>query len=309
MIVFSKSNKSGVFGRCCSLSLLLLLLLASSPAYTNAAFADFDLAYVAAEGGLWQVWLAHSGSFHKNEITASQVDLRSPSWSPDGAVLAYATAGGNLFIQEENKGPEQLDLLTVQNSEPAWSPDGSKIVYTSYTNPRAYQSELWTIVVKPDGKTQKHEKINIPEGLVAFPTWHEGMLTYSRLEEVRLTSVVENICSYDFKTGREKILISDGFDNIHPSWSPDGRVLAFASNKSGNFDIWLWNPAADSYEQITDDPAMDRYPSWSPDGGSIAFTSSRTGTAQVWIIDRATGSTRQIGFGNKGSRDPAWRNK
>ena len=69
-----------------------------------------------------------------------------------------------------------------------------------------------------------------------------------------------------------------------PSWSPDGTVVAFASNRSGNFDIYVRRVEGGQEVNVTQDPAQDYQPAISPDGNSIAFVStrsSRTGLIKV----------------------------
>jgi Tol biopolymer transport system component/predicted Ser/Thr protein kinase len=64
----------------------------------------------------------------------------------------------------------------------------------------------------------------------------------------------------------------------HPTWSPDGRTLAYESNETGNWDIWLAQVGGGrAVNRTADHPGHDLYPSWSPDGGQIAFWSSRDG--------------------------------
>jgi Tol biopolymer transport system component len=61
-----------------------------------------------------------------------------------------------------------------------------------------------------------------------------------------------------------------------PTFSPDGRRLAFASNRDGNFDIWVQPLEGGDPIQLTNDPADDTQPDWSPDGNWIIFRSERT---------------------------------
>jgi len=64
----------------------------------------------------------------------------------------------------------------------------------------------------------------------------------------------------------------------YPTWSPDGRALAYESNESGNWDIWVTQVGGGAPVNRTADHAGDdRYPSWSPDGRHIAFWSDRGG--------------------------------
>ncbi|NLF11958.1 MAG: hypothetical protein GX597_09380 [Anaerolineaceae bacterium] len=73
---------------------------------------------------------------------------------------------------------------------------------------------------------------------------------------------------------------SDGW----PTWSPDGRRIAFHSDRSGNWDIWVVNADGSGLVQLTTSPENDRYPNWGP-GGKIAFTSNRGGNEDIWVLD------------------------
>jgi Tol biopolymer transport system component len=68
------------------------------------------------------------------------------------------------------------------------------------------------------------------------------------------------------------------------TWSPDGSLLAFASNRSGNFEIYVRRIEGGQEVNITNDPGQDIQPDFSPDGTSIAFVStraSRTGLIKI----------------------------
>lgn len=69
-----------------------------------------------------------------------------------------------------------------------------------------------------------------------------------------------------------------------PAWSPDGSLLAFASNHGGNFDVYVRRVEGGQEVKVTDDSAEDFQPSFSPDGNWIAFVStrsSRTGLIKI----------------------------
>jgi len=70
-----------------------------------------------------------------------------------------------------------------------------------------------------------------------------------------------------------------------PSFSLDGSRLAFASNRSGNMDVWVSNADGSQPRRLTTTRSLDTAPCWSPTGQEIAFTSSRTGTPQLYVMD------------------------
>jgi Tol biopolymer transport system component len=87
-----------------------------------------------------------------------------------------------------------------------------------------------------------------------------------------------------------------------PSWSPDGRFVAYASDQSGNFDIWVRSIGEGNSVQVTSSPAHDWQPSWSPDGLSLVFRSERDGGG-LFVVPALGGSERKLcGFGYR----PRW---
>ncbi len=266
------------------------------------------LAFVSADSGRWELYTVEAvRDAAPQQLTDSTHDKRTSSWSPDGKRIAYATTQGELHIVDVVSGEtELLRLPSISNAEPAWSPDGSALLYVSYTQPREFKTELWIASFEERGVQAR--QLPVPEALKTFPAWlPDGQgIVYTRFVKLEPTGPVEEICSFDLSVEKEKTLISNGFDNMQPAWSPDGQWLAYASNQSGNYDIWIWRPDRAEPRQITRDPAMDTDPSWSPDGREIAFVSARTGMPQIWVVDVVSGLERQFTFSEKGSRDPAW---
>jgi serine/threonine protein kinase len=82
-----------------------------------------------------------------------------------------------------------------------------------------------------------------------------------------------------------------------PSWSPDGTVFAFSSNRSGNFEIYIRRVEGGGEFNITNDPADDVQPAFSPDGTSIAFVSTRSSKTRLIKAGSLTGSLDFRTFG------------
>jgi TolB protein len=90
------------------------------------------------------------------------------------------------------------------------------------------------------------------------------------------------------------------------SFSPDGKSLAFASNRAGNADIWVAAADGSGARRLTTTQANDTAPCWSPTGQEIAFTSGRTGTPQVWTMDSEGLNVRRLSTVGNYSDGCAW---
>ena len=70
-------------------------------------------------------------------------------------------------------------------------------------------------------------------------------------------------------------------NDMDPSWSPDGQLIAFASDRNGNADIFIMKKDGSDVRQLTFDTMDERIPRWSPDGRKILFLSGSDGLLSV----------------------------
>ncbi len=94
-----------------------------------------------------------------------------------------------------------------------------------------------------------------------------------------------------------------------PSWSPDGRQIAFygAGPGESNYDIFVVNLDGTGLRNLTQSPdSDDRYPTWSPDGRQIAFHSNAGGNFDLYAIDLATGEARALTSHTAQDLGPDW---
>ncbi|MCK4718458.1 MAG: PD40 domain-containing protein, partial [Thermoplasmata archaeon] len=112
---------------------------------------------------------------------------------------------------------------------------------------------------------------------VSYPTVHPGgryvayVTTRHSPEENRLASIIRMV---DLETGEDKILTPGHEDHRNLAWSPDGKTLAFVSNRGGGEQIWLLPFEGGEARHITEGEGDVGKLVWSPDGGLIAFSRS-----------------------------------
>jgi Tol biopolymer transport system component len=94
------------------------------------------------------------------------------------------------------------------------------------------------------------------------------------------------------------------FFQTDPAWSPDGKLIAFASARSGSFDIYVMRADGTGTRRLTSTKDDDQHPTWSPDGSSIAF--SRGTPGDLYIMDADGSSPRPLLANPTGESEPAW---
>jgi len=94
--------------------------------------------------------------------------------------------------------------------------------------------------------------------------------------------------------GQAKPITDIFMDARQPSWSPDGKKIAFQAYRTSTWQIWTMNADGSELRAVTESPFDDREPTWSPDGTRIAFSSDRSGSYDIWILTVATGAVSQV---------------
>jgi Tol biopolymer transport system component len=97
---------------------------------------------------------------------------------------------------------------------------------------------------------------------------------------------------YLMKLGeRARPLITGAAHKLDPAWSPDGRALAYASDRGGKLDLWIHDFASGEDRKLTHFDAAAVSPAWSRDGREIAFLSQN---GALHVADAASGETRRL---------------
>ena len=105
----------------------------------------------------------------------------------------------------------------------------------------------------------------------------------------------------------EKQITHDGCITQSPSWSPDGKKLAYVSFKRGNADIYIYDMETGKERLLVGGKGAQFAPAWSPDGRYIAYTSTiEGGNSEIFLIDTLTGKKKRLTYYYGIDTSPSW---
>jgi len=205
------------------------------------------------------------------------------------------------------------------NVSPALSPDGKQIVFLSSRNlfsidmylADAKTGEIKTKLIK----TAVDPHFESLQFIKSSGSWNaEGKrFVFGAITKGKPVLSIVNV----EKGKRDKEVVFPQLGEIlNPTWSPDGRFIAFSALVGGLSDIFIYDLEEDKLEKMTDDAFADLYPAWSPDGRFIAFVTDRfstdlsilnIGNYELALKDMETGDIQKIpGFRNAKNINPQW---
>lgn len=212
----------------------------------------------------------------------------SPSWSPDGARLAFVSRRSGdeeLYVaRADGTGVRRLTRSPGPDLSPAWSSDGRRIAW-------ARNAEIWTMAANGTGQkrvvrktVQWHEHYS--------PTWHGQTIVYSsnRAGFFNPELYATPAKRLTFTKGSDGVLGDDGM----PDFSDDGRRIVFTSNRDQQGEIYLINAGGGGLKRLTRRAGDDWAPDFSPDGRRIAFT-QLPGT--LWVMNADGSGLRKLTAG------------
>lgn len=213
--------------------------------------------------------------------------------------FTQATTGGQQIFTIAPDGTNQSQLTFVgTNNFPGWSRDGARIAFAST---RTGPSEIW--IMNADGSNQTQITFATPGGNF-IPEWSPDG---SKIVFASLRDGVGHPEVWVMNTdgsNQTRLTVTPTNPNgptwsVHPSWSPDGQKLVFASTATGNTEIWMMNADGSNQTQITSGNGP-QFPDsnaseWSRDGSKVAFWSGfETQFGEVWSMDPDGSSKQQL---------------
>ena len=188
---------------------------------------------------------------------------------------------------------------------PAWHPSGRYFAYSTLTS-RGWRIEFQDL---PSGTPRALG--TTPQGLNITPTFSSdgAWLAYAHGDEegvdLYLTPMAEGNAGGDAR----RVTVGHGTDNVSPSFSPEGRRVAFTSGRVGHPEVYLADVDGTNVEPlVTDVSAENGYrsnPDWSPDGRQIAFQQQIAGIFQVMVSTLRDRTVRQLTSEGR-NEDPSW---
>jgi Tol biopolymer transport system component len=270
-------------------------------------------------GGIWDDW--RRSQSHKYALEAEDAARRglsaerrltwdapgprgdgfTPAYFPDGTILYHRTNNdqGPAFMRLDPRTGETRALAEVFGAgRVVPTPDGRALVY----HRQSLLPLRWRIAGNSNLTWNDLFRLDIATG-------EERELTRARrAEEPDVSPDGKLIACTVGGPGTRKLAVvptEGGVPRVlgehlrgfaySPSWSPDGRLIAYSRWKPGGFrDIHVYELATGVDRALTEDRAMDVDPRFAPDGHTVVFSSDRTGIYNIFAYDLETGSLAQV---------------
>jgi Tol biopolymer transport system component len=228
------------------------------------------------------------------------------AFSPDGRRLAVARYlnrhQSDLFVipvdEPESERVERLTTGFGGMTGIDWSPDGRAIVFGSHQG-------LWKVSL---AGARRHTRVVPFNGGAYFPAFSRAIGRGSSIRLVYQSDVTDvNVWRWDLaRREARKIAGSTLYDDF-PAVAPGGDRVAFASNRTGDNEIWVADADGSNPQQVTfhRGPVV-MSPAWSPDGKRLAFSSEVGGNRDIYVIRPDGSQSTRITTAPSEETNPSW---
>ena len=241
--------------------------------------------------GTYDIFRANTDGSDREQLFA---EASQPAANSTGDTLAYRSWRADnrgLISQKIGETDQWVFEKFFESASPAFSPGGDFFVFHSRAGrdtPALYRT------VGTERDVLRRNSAPIEGEMVAFTP--DGRIVYR--------GCLGNVCGIIRSNldGGDPLALTDNADDTAPAVSPDGKTVAFMSNRSGDWDVFTIGIDGKNLQQLTTSDGSDGIPTWSPDGKNIAFASNRDGEWAIWAMT-ATGKNERQLFKTNGSVD------
>lgn len=227
----------------------------------------------------------------------------SPHWSTDGRHIVFTaedSISSSVWTVDISTGGLQ-SIAKNRSYDATYAPNGNSVVFLTSTQQNApgviQQIKIDSKTGAPLGEPLTVTGLaGVPASIRRLSFSRSGQLAYNALS-ARGSLMSVSLDKDGEVSGSPVPLINNINSRIHsPSFSPDGKRIAFAQCKAGGTfcDIWLIDATGSHSSQLTTDSHNELIPSWFPDQKEISYLSTRTGYGTIWAINLETRRERLL---------------
>ncbi|PYQ93465.1 MAG: hypothetical protein DMF96_29735 [Acidobacteria bacterium] len=252
------------------------------------------------------IWRWDAGPDTIRKVPGSTWFEDFPAFSPDGRRLAVVRFGSryesDLYVMTMDAAEKGLERLTVDSEGIEgldWTPDGQVIVFGTHRG-------LWKISASPGERPHPVVMAGI-DGGARHPSFSRP--TAGRPARLVYQWRTRDVNIWRWDAGPDtirKVPGSTWFEDF-PAISPDGRRIAFASNRTGANEIWIAKSDGSDQKQVTfqNGPVVTS-PQWSPDGERLVFSSQVGGNRDIYIINADGSKSARLTWEPSKEEEPSW---
>ena len=273
---------------------------------------DSEIAFISTRAGGQTIWAVNVSSGAERRISAEGVRADAPSWGSGGKIVYHSTAGNGSQLEVDGTG-----LTGEENAFPfraSWA-SPHEIVYVSDGKIRRRSldggaSRTIEFSATLPVMAARAQQTPTPSRPAAAARPVKGVMSPAISPDGKdiVFAALGDLYLYTLGSKSENIT-RDRFLDTEPAWSPDGRSIAWSSDRAGQLlDIWLFDFRTGTKRRLTSTEGSAMGAAWSPDGKQIAFLNvdGVWRRASVNVVDVATGEVRQIHPPLFGPGNPTW---